>query len=406
MTKTRKGYVKLSKFKLNERNPREISKDAFVKLCKSIRQFPKMMAIRGIVVDEQGLIIGGTQRYRACVANGMTDVPKEWILYAKDFSDEERRRFIIADNAPGGLSGDWNMDLLANEWDIDELVGAGFDEGELIGFDNKDDLADAEPQVDKAEELNKVWKVKSGDLWQIGEHRLACGDCTDKSVVDRVMGGEKADMVFTDPPYGIAVVKNNSIGGGGAFGGKKNLSVHNDNFIKANKYAPVVGDETTEAAESFYLLCKSFGYENFILWGGNHYTQFLPVSRGWICWDKIDGVEGTTKNFSDIELAWTSYDCPARIVRHRWQGLLKASEHNEKRCHPTQKPVALAVECFNLFDAGNIILDGFLGSGTTMVACENTGRKCRGIEISPAYCAVDLQRMTDAFQGIKIAKVK
>jgi DNA modification methylase len=265
--------------------------------------------------------------------------------------------------------------------------------------------ADAEPQIDKASELNKVWKVAPGDLWQIGSHRLLCGDSTKAEDVARVMGGEKADMVFTDPPYGIEVVQNKQIGGGGAFGGKKNER-KGKAVISANAYAEVVGDETTETAQKFYALCVELGFSNMILWGGNYFTDFLPPSRGWVCWDKIDGVEGTTKNFSDIELAWTSYDVPARIVRHRWQGLLKASEHNEKRCHPTQKPAALAAECFELYKAGAIIFDGFLGSGSSMVACQNLNRKCRGIEISPDYCAVILQRMLDAFPGIEINKIK
>jgi DNA modification methylase len=270
---------------------------------------------------------------------------------------------------------------------------------------DKSDPADAEPQIDRAAELNKVWRVKTGDLYQIGEHRLLCGDSTKQEDVGRVMGGEKADMVFTDPPYGIEVVQNKQIGGGGAFGGKKNER-KGKAVISANAYAEVVGDETTETAQKFYALCVELGFSNMILWGGNYFTDFLPPSRGWVCWDKIDGVEGTTKNFSDIELAWTSYDVPARIVRHRWQGLLKASEHNEKRCHPTQKPAALAAECFELYKAGAIIFDGFLGSGSSMVACQNLNRKCRGIEISPDYCAVILQRMFDAFPGIEIRRIE
>jgi DNA modification methylase len=238
----------------------------------------------------------------------------------------------------------------------------------------------------------------------VGGHRLLAGDSTKKEDVERVMGIEKADMVFTDPPYGIEVVQNKQIGGGGAFGGKKNEH-KGKSVISANAYTKVVGDETTETAQKFYALCVEMGFLNMILWGGNYFADFLPPSRGWVCWDKIDGVEGTTKNFSDIELAWTSFDVPARIVRHRWQGLLKASEHNEKRCHPTQKPSALASECFELYKAGDIIFDGFLGSGSTMVACQNLNRKCRGIEISPQYVAVCLERMKTAFPGIEIKRL-
>ena len=149
--------IKLSDLHLNDRNPRTISKKAFTKLCESIKQFPKMMEVRGIVVDEQGIVIGGTQRYRACAANGMKEVPTSWILRAEDFTEQERKRFIIADNAPGGMVGIWDMDLLANEWDIGELIIAGFDEEELTGLivpdDNKaideDDMADTKNECPK-----------------------------------------------------------------------------------------------------------------------------------------------------------------------------------------------------------------------------------------------------------------
>ena len=175
-----------------------------------------------------------------------------------------------------------------------------------------------------------------------------------------------------------------------------------DNIIKANNYSEVIGDDTTETAKEFYQTCVSLEMKNFIVWGGNYFAGFLPPSRCWVCWDKIDGVEGTTKNFSDIEIAWTSYDKPARIVRHRWQGLLKGSEYNEKRVHPTQKPIKLAEECFELFDAGELIYDGFLGSGSTMVACHQLKRRCYGMELDPKYCQVIVDRMVKLDPSLEI----
>jgi hypothetical protein len=129
----KKNTVKLAGLRLNDSNPRRISKEAFAKLCASVKAFPKMMTVRGIVVDKDGIIIGGTQRYRACVANGMKEVPASWVKRAEDFTAEERRRFIIADNAPEGIAGEWDMDLLANEWDMAELLAAGFEEEDLLG---------------------------------------------------------------------------------------------------------------------------------------------------------------------------------------------------------------------------------------------------------------------------------
>ncbi len=204
------------------------------------------------------------------------------------------------------------------------------------------------------------------------------------------MGGEKADMVFTDPPYGIAVVQGGRIGGGGPVGGKKNYkqTIGGDNIVWANKYEPVIGDD--KPFDPAPLLGMA---PEQIIFGGNYFASKLPDSRGWFVWDKIDGMEGTTKNFSDFEMGWTSFEKPARLFRHRWQGLMKASERDQKRCHPTQKPVVLCAELIEYYGEGmHIIIDPFLGSGTTLIACEELGRICRGIEMSCAYVDVIVQR--------------
>lgn len=130
-TKPRSDIIPLGSLKLNDRNPRTIDKDSFAKLCESIKAFPKMMAVRGIVVDKDGIVIGGTQRYRACVALGMTEIPAAWVKRAEDFTEAERQRFIIADNAPDGVSGSWDWDLLANDFDRNLLVEWGFKESQL-----------------------------------------------------------------------------------------------------------------------------------------------------------------------------------------------------------------------------------------------------------------------------------
>jgi len=174
------------------------------------------------------------------------------------------------------------------------------------------------------------------------------------------------------------------------------------NLCPVGLYAPIIGDETTDTARKFYKTCKKCEFTDFILWGGNYFTDFLPPSSCWIVWDKRGDM--SSNNFADCELAWTSFDKPARVYKQVWAGMIREGE-SEKRVHPTQKPIRTTQEIMNDFPSG-VYFDGFLGSGTTMVACENLGRKCRGIEISPAYCAVILQRMTDAFEGIKIERTK
>ena len=137
--------VKLSSLKLNEKNPRTITKDAFEKLCSSVQKFPKMMALRGIVVDKDDVVIGGTQRYRACLALGMKEIPTSWVKDAKALTAQERKRFIIADNAPDGAAGAWDFDMLANEWEVEQLKDFGFQEWEL-GIGKDFDRVDASEQ--------------------------------------------------------------------------------------------------------------------------------------------------------------------------------------------------------------------------------------------------------------------
>jgi len=298
---------------------------------------------------------------------------------------EQKREFIIKDNA---AFGEWDMDLLSSSiWSDLPLVDWGVDLPEDWLVEEKTEPADAEPQTDKAAELNKIWRVKPGDLWQIGSHRLLCGDSTRKEDVGRVMGKEKA-AVISDPPYGVAVVgKNGTVGGG--------------NLCAVGVYSPIVGDETTETAKAFYLLCLNLGFSSFGLWGGNYFTDFLPPSSCWFVWDKRGDI--ASNNFADCELMWTSLDKPSRVYKQVWMGMIKEGEHG-KRVHPTQKPVDTVQESIKLFSE-DVIFDGFLGSGTTMVACQNLNRKCRGIEISPEYCSVILQRMLDAFPNIEIKRL-
>ena len=170
-------------------------------------------------------------------------------------------------------------------------------------------------------------------------------------------------------------------------------TVGGGNIVKAKVYSVIVGDESTESAKKALDVLKDI--KNKIVFGGNYFTDFLPPSRCWLVWDKEN-----TGNFADAELAWTSFDKSVRLYKWLWNGLSRKGERSEElrsRVHPTQKPVGL----FKLIlqdhsESGDIVIDPFLGSGTTLIACENTGRKCRGIEISPEYCAVVLERFKDA----------
>ena len=379
--------VKLSAIKLNPDNPRQISTKDMDLLVKSLTEFPEMMSIREIVVDENMVALGGNMRTLALrKAGAKTCIAK----IVKGWTDEQKRRFVISDN---GSWGAWDMDALANAWGDLPLADWGVDlpEDWLAGGGGAEPQ-DAEPQIDRAEELNKTWRVKSGDLWLIGDHRLLCGDSTKKEDVGRVMGGERADIALTDPPYGINLLgKSNKVGGNGTMGLSK-------------EYRPVLNDETVDVAREHLRIIKDVA-DNLIIFGGNYFTDFLPPTRCWLIWDKKRPVELT---FCGIELAWTSYDQHPRLYEWLWDGGKRKGDRTIElatRVHPTQKPVGMLCNILKDF-AGKVILDGFMGSGSTMVACEQNDRVCRGIEVDPAYCAVILQRMTDAFPGIEIRRGK
>jgi DNA modification methylase len=256
---------------------------------------------------------------------------------------------------------------------------------------------DAEPQFDRAEELREKWGVQLGDLWQLGEHRLACGDCTDAAVVARVMGREKAAMVFTDPPYGMRLDAD--------FSGMVCLGV-------GNKYENVVGDH--EDYDPMHLF-RDFGYcREIFLWGADYYAEKIPKRNdgSWVVWDKMGGGNGVNDDYdkmfgSNFELCWSKEKHKRALCRVLWKGIFGLSkEDTKRRVHPTQKPTELAEWFLSRFSVENaIVADPFLGSGTTIIACENLKRKCRAIEISPQYVSVAIQRFADAFPGLEIKKI-
>jgi len=192
------------------------------------------------------------------------------------------------------------------------------------------------------------------------------------------MNGEKADMVFTDPPYGISVVKNDKVGAD--FG-----------IAKKGKYSEVIADDTTETAKEFYDTCISLGMDKFIIWGGNYFVDFLPFSDGWLIWNKRAGTD-IRNTFADGEMAWCSFHTPIRIYDQLWNGMIREGE-KEKRVHPTQKPIRILSEIITDHVKGNLLFDGFLGSGSTMVAAHQLNRKCYGIELDPKYCQIMIDRM-------------
>lgn len=336
-------------------------------------------------------------------------------------SDAEVEAYLVADNRLTELGG-WDEPelaaLLQSLADEDEalLEATGYDADDLQAL--LDELTppipaeDAGAQIDRAAELAAKYGTALGQVWKLGRHRLACIDCTDETQVKTFIDGVNVSMVFADPPYGINIVAANGYVGGGEaydipFGGVKSKrlgsangakpfgskavrgSVGAANIVDVGKYAPVIGDETTDTAiKAAQLTLSLFPDAVHFWWGGNYYANALPPSACWVVWDKEN-----TGNFADVELAWTNQDKAARLFRHMWNGMVKASENGKRRVHPTQKPVALAAWCFQEFGAADdVILDPFAGSGISIMAAEQLSRTVYAIELSPDYVAVIIDR--------------
>lgn len=206
---------------------------------------------------------------------------------------------------------------------------------------------------------------------------LLLGNCLDELPK---LADTKIDAVITDPPYGIALKTNYKSRGRGK-------------LCECNDYPPIFGDDKPFNPLPF------LAYKTVVLFGANYYANNLPPSSGWIVWDKRDGMPSNDQ--ADCELIWTNKKGPARIFRHRWNGMIKASERNQRRVHPTQKPVALMKWIIEHYTGPNdTILDPFMGSGTTGVACVELNRNFIGIEINPDYFAIAQRRIAQAAPGL------
>ncbi len=319
-------------------------------------------------------------------------------------SDAEAAAYLVADNRQSELAS-WDNaglgDLLTAIGESDpDLVGiAGYTDDDLAALlstvagggdpDPPESLTDPDEVPGLAAQVHS----DRGDLWLLGEHRLLCGDSTNPDDVDRVLDGMgEPGIVYTDPPYGINAVPRD---GGASRGGRFRGKAGSGETIEPNIYAPVAGDDSTDVArDSFTLAITAYPAAMHVWWGGNHFAASagLPDATCWLVWDKEN-----TGDFADAELAWTNHHGPVRLLRHMWNGMLRASERG-KRVHPTQKPVALAEWAFERVDPKKkheVVLDLFGGSGSTLIAAHRTGRRCAMIEMEPPYVDVICRRFQE-----------
>jgi DNA modification methylase len=304
-----------------------------------------------------------------------------------------------------GAAGEWDFDVLANEFDVDDLLDWGFEEQDLDldlwGVPEPE--PDPGAQIDRAEELREQWGVESGQLWRLGEHRLICGDCTDAEVVARVMDGEKAQSCFTSPPYNV----------------DKKYDEHDDDLTDGEYWDLISGSLNT--------IINNLVEGGVVMWNvgvspkSKPHHHAIAIERAgfiWlrqIIWEKVGAAipiwQNTKKQnkaryytpnykheviylVSKGDLTYGGSITPDDEYQHDiWNvGQFEAGSET----HPAAFPIKLVDGALrHISSKDETVFDPFLGSGTTLIACERLGRRCRAVEISPAYCAVAIQRWVD-----------
>ncbi len=375
--------VDISTLKLDPDNAMTHDKKNLAAIKGSLKRFGQQ---KPIVVDASGIVRAGNGTLAAAKDLGWTEIAVHYSGLASD----EMTAYALADNRTAQLAS-WDKDVLGKS--LKALKDLNFDL-DAIGFDDKffnsvvpQEIVEGLTDPDEIPEHVDT-RCKLGDLWILGNHRLLCGDSTDVLQVERLMGGEKADMVFTDPPYGMNLDTD--------YSGMKG-------WHSGKKYEKVKGDHEDFKPDLIHA-CFQFNCKEVFVWGADYYSEYLPSKNdgSWIVWDKrVD--EAKDKMFgSGFELCWSLNRHQRRIVRKQWAGFMGDKEARN-RVHPTQKPTSLAEYFFEEWGKGSKnIIDLFLGSGSTLIACEKTSRRCFGMELDPKYCDVILSRW-ERFTGKQAA---
>lgn len=325
------------------------------------------------VIDSHNVLITGHTRLKAAKKLGLKTVP---CICADSLTPAQVKAYRLADNKVSELAS-WDMSLLESELaQLDDLqfdmTPFGFEE---ISDDESSEESDVLPEMESdSEPVSRL-----GDVWQLGRHRLMCGDATSYDDVMTLTQGESIDLCLTDPPYGISVVGTDKTVGKKDFG-----------ICKHGAYRPIISDDSTDTAQNAYLVVKEIA-DRLILWGGNYFLDFLPPSDSWLIWDKRCD-SGIVNTYADGEMAWCSFHTPVRIYHQLWNGMIREGEH-DKRVHPTQKPIKMLSDILRDFtESQSKVLDVFGGSGSTLIACEQTDRQCYIMELDPHYCDVIIKR--------------
>lgn len=373
--------VAVSLLKPYEQNAKIHGKEQIEKIKASIEEFGFLTPC---LIDKDYNLIAGHGRVMAASEAGMETVP---CVFIEGLSEAQRRAYILADNRLGEL-GEWNMDIVNDE--LVALNDMDFDVS-LTGFDLPEEETTVEAEEDDYDESTAEARCKLGDLWQLGNHRLICGDSTDVDVIDRLMGGAKADMVFTDPPYNIASDSKNFA----ADCSKSMQDLSNAEWDKDFNILDALGSLFTVLSDnvSVYICTSYFLAGQIWEWmkgWANHYSYCV--------WSKPNPMPSLTKR----HWTWnTELICYGTRGKHTFNfpeeghalSTWTITKRNGNTGHPTEKPVEVpAMAVSHSSKQNDIVVDLFGGSGSTLIACEQLNRKCFMCELDPHYCDVIITR--------------
>lgn len=419
--KANSQFITITKIEVNNgqidglpKNPRFVKDEKFKKLVKSIEENPEMLEYRELLVyphDGKYVVIGGNMRLRACKQLGYKEVPCK--VLPQDTTIEQLKAYTIKDNS--GF-GEWDFDLLANEWDANDLNDWGLDMPDIVLEEEQKEVE--EDDFDEEEPVETL--CKKGDLYLLGQHRLLCGDATNQDDINKLLDGKIADLWLTDPPYNIAYQG----------GTKDKLTIANDNmeskeFLKFLTGAFNCAQSVLKKGGAFYVWLSSKEWVNFecalkanglivrqeLVWNKNTFTlgrqdyqwKHEPCMYGW-----KDGAAHffcNKRNLSTVIEDATSMNVD-KMNKEQLKTVLKEilqstshttiiDENKPARNgeHPTMKPLRLIGYLIsNSTNQGELVLDTFGGSGSTLMASEQLGRCCYTMELDPHYCDVIIAR--------------
>jgi DNA modification methylase len=366
------------------RNSRTHSDEQIAQIAASIKEFGWT---NPILIDGEKGIIAGHGRLKAAMRLGFEEIPA---IELSHLTEIQKKALIIADNKLA-LNAGWDNELLSLE--LEELELEGLDLS-LTGF-GEEEISALKPEVvnegltdeDAVPEPPPEPITKPGDIWILGKHRLMCGDSTSVDAVDKLMQGQKADMVYCDPPYGMGLETDYS---------KIKGSSKSPN-AKGYKWDKVIGDDVDFDPSALIEFFKD-AREQF-WWGADYYFECLLRGGSLLVWQKRDKADAEMIG-NDFEICWSKERHKKATFWKRWVGF-DSIERGEKRVHPTQKPIDLHCWVFDKWGKPNdVVVDLFGGSGSTLIACEKTGRSCRMMELDPKYCDVIVKRWEE-FTGQK-----